>query len=165
MLWHSLFAEHAIPDESNRHDAAPLHEAAPAHSLSGSVPAAMLPHVPFAPDPFFAVVHAWQTALHALLQHTPSTHWLLAHSPFSAHGVPFGYSAHEVAPLHVVAPAHSLSGSSPAMIVPHTPSMPAFFFAAEHAWHVDVHVVLQHTPSTQCPLAHSLFAAQNTPSA
>ena len=124
LLVHSPLIEHAVPFENSAHEVDPLHEAAPAHSLSGSVPTAMLPHVPFAPEPFFAVVHAWQVAVQAVLQHTPSTHWLLVHSPFCPHGVPFAYSAHEVAPLHSVGPGHSLSGSSPAMMVAHTPSMP-----------------------------------------
>jgi hypothetical protein len=47
------------------------------HSLSGSVPAAMLPQVPFAPEPFLAALQAWQVPLHAVLQHTPSTQKLM----------------------------------------------------------------------------------------
>jgi hypothetical protein len=67
------------------------------------------------------------------------------------------------APLHVVAPGHSPSGFFPSSIAPHTPSAPWNFFAAVHAWHSPVHVVSQHTESTQRPFAHSLPAPQLCP--
>jgi hypothetical protein len=46
------------PFARSAHDAPPLHDVGPGHSLSGSNPSAMLPHVPSAPEPFFAAVHA-----------------------------------------------------------------------------------------------------------
>jgi hypothetical protein len=49
---------------------------------------------------------------------------------------------------------HSLSGSVSTFTAPHTPSAPAPFLAAEHAWQVVVHATSQHTPSTQKPLVH-----------
>jgi hypothetical protein len=48
--------------------------------LSGSAPAAIGPHTPSPPEPFLAALHAEQTAVQALLQHTPSTQKLLEHS-------------------------------------------------------------------------------------
>ena len=72
-LAHPALTAHAVPFENSAQDALPLHEAAPPHSLSGSVPAAMLPHAPSSPEPFFAAVHAWHTLEQAELQHTPST--------------------------------------------------------------------------------------------
>jgi hypothetical protein len=60
--------------------------------------------------------------------------------------------------------AHSLPGSWPATTGWHTPSAPCPFFAAEHAWHVPVHGKLQHTPSTQLPLAHSSGELHGSPS-
>ena len=63
--------------------------AAPAHSLSGSVSLVMLPHVPLAP-PFLAALHAWQVALHAVLQQTPSAQKPLAQSLACTQGAPKG---------------------------------------------------------------------------
>jgi hypothetical protein len=57
-LEHSAFRLHATPFARSEHVAAPLHSVAPGHSASGSVAAAMLPHVPFAPEFFFTALHA-----------------------------------------------------------------------------------------------------------
>lgn len=67
---------------------------------------------------------------------------------------PVGWSAHDPAPLHVVGPPHSLSGSVPTLMLPHTPSAPFPFLAAVHAWHVPVQFELQQTPSAQNPEMH-----------
>src|SRR5262249_45393131 len=62
--------------------------------------------------------------------------------------------------------AHSLSGSVPVLIAPHTPSEPWPFFAAVHAWQRPVHALLQHTPSAQVrPAAQSLVTVQCLPCA
>ena len=58
------------------------------HSLSGSVFAAMTPHVPVTPEPFFAAVQATHVPLHAVLQHTPSTQFPVAHWFAAAHTSP-----------------------------------------------------------------------------
>ena len=65
------------------------------------------------------------------------------------HPVPFTSSAHAEMPLHEALPAHSLSGSLPALIGPQVPSEPEPFLATLHAWQSVVHVLLQQTPSTQ----------------
>jgi len=49
--------------------------------------------------------------------------------------------------------AHSSSGAVSARTLPHVPFVPLPFFAAEQAWHAPVQAALQHTPSTQKPLA------------
>src|SRR5262245_36122347 len=103
---------------------APLHTATPAHSSSGSAPDTMGPQVPFVPVPFFAAVHAWQVAVHAVLQHTPSTQKPLVHSASAAHAVPLAKSAQLAPPLHDVGPGHSLSGSVPTAMLPHVPLAP-----------------------------------------
>ena len=54
------------------------------------------------------------------------------------------------APLHVLAPAHSLSGSAPATIFVHVP------VPFEHVWQVPEQLVLQQRLSTQKPLMHWL---------
>lgn len=74
-------------------DAAPSSE----HSSSGSVPAAMFPHVPSAPEPFLAAEHAWQAPPHAVLQHTPSVQLPLAHWAEAVQTVPStSFAAHTV---------------------------------------------------------------------
>ena len=50
--------------------------------------------------------------------------------------------------------AHSLSGSTPAAMLPQSPSAPPPFFAAEHAWQIPAQSWLQHTPSAQLPSVH-----------
>jgi hypothetical protein len=59
-----------------------------------------------------------------------------------------------VAPAAVqLAAAHSLSGSVPPAIGAQVPLAPPVLLAT-HAWQAPVHVVSQHTPSTQLPLWH-----------
>lgn len=107
----------------------PLQVAAPAHSLSGSVKLAMLPQVPFEPEPFFAVVQAWQIPEQAVLQHTPSTQLPLEHSEAIVQAAPLARSPHAPAPLQVVAPAHSFAGSVPAGTLVHKPTLPVTLHA------------------------------------
>jgi hypothetical protein len=98
----------------------PVHEPAP-HSVSGSVLAATLPHVPLA-TPVLALEQAWQVAPHALLQQKPSMqlplgHWLpvpVQAAPcafFAVHVEPAQYAVlmQSLSPVHVVrqaAPLH-----------------------------------------------------------
>jgi hypothetical protein len=60
---------------------------------------------------------------------------------------------------------HSLSGSRPTRIAPHTPSAPVPFFAAVQAWQVPVQSELQQTPSTQKPEVQSEPVLQVAPAA
>ncbi len=74
----------------------------------------------------------------------------------AAHGVLDEAGRQAAPPLHrspvAQLPAvveHSLSGSVSAATLPQVPSAPPPFLAALQAWHLPVHAVLQHTPSTQ----------------
>jgi hypothetical protein len=70
--------------------------------------------------------------------------------------VPVTWKRQAPTPSHVpsrphalfVSTAHSASGSVPALTARHRPSL-APVFVVEHAWHVPVHALSQHTPSTQ----------------
>jgi len=59
--------------------------------------------------------------------------------------------------------AQSLFGLRPAATLPQVPSAPWPFIAALQAVHTPVQAVLQHTPSTQKPLVHSVPAVQAVP--
>ena len=134
-----------------------------AHSLSGSVRTGMAPQVPLVP-PFFAALHAWHWPLQTLLQQKLSTQLVLAHSAPTVQAVPLANGAAHAPPAaQVSAPEHSLSGSVPAVTLPQVPFVPPVF-AAEHAWQVPPHAVLQQTPSAQKPDAHSPAAAHAPPS-
>ncbi len=154
-LEHSPAIEQAVPFANSAHVPAPLHVVAPMHSFAGSLLAAMFEQVPTDP----ALEHAWQIPLHAALQHTPSTHWVLEHSPAIEHAVPLLKSAQLPAPLQFVAPAHSLAGSVPDGTLVHDPRLPDTL----HAWHDPPHVVLQQYPSMQFALRHSVAVAQTSP--
>jgi hypothetical protein len=99
-------------------------------------------------------------------------HALPLHHEYGAHEVcpllrqaplPLQSCAFVTTPAEQVADAHSWSGSLPSTMLPHVPSAPAPFFAAEHAWQLVLHAVLQHTPSTQFPDEHWFAAVQATP--
>jgi hypothetical protein len=62
-------------------------------------PSATAPQAPFAPLPFFAVEHAWQAPLHALLQQNPSTQNPLAHWSFAVQANPCMICARHAPPL------------------------------------------------------------------
>src|SRR5262245_17382459 len=55
---------------------------------------------------------------------------------------------------------HSASGSVLLAMLPHVPLDPLPFFAAVHAWQVPVHVVSQHTPSTQAAVVDPSHSRQ-----
>jgi hypothetical protein len=158
-LWHCEGSVHAVPFTAS-HAAAPLHSVA--HSPSGSVLAAMLPHAPFAPEPFFVVLHAWQTAAQAVLQQKPSTQKPLVHSAASVHVEPCPSVEHVPDPLQLVTPAHSLSGSVAPVTLAHVP-LAAPVLALLQALQSPPQAVLQQKPSAQKPLAHSLAAAHAAP--
>jgi len=164
LLAHCALRAQAVPSGSCAHDPVPLHTPAPAHSSSGSVPFATLPHVPSVPLPFLAAVQAWQAPAQAVLQHTPSTQLPLWHSELNVQAVPFASVVHKLVPLQTVAPEHSSSGSVPAAMRPHVPSVPLPFLAAVQARQVPVHNWSQHTPSTQSPLAQVAPVLQAVPS-
>ena len=107
----------------------PLQVEAPAHSLSGSVKLAMLPQVPFEPEPFFASEQAWQIPEQAVLQQKPSTQLPLEHSEAIVQAAPLARSPHAPAPLQVVAPEHSFAGSVPAGTLVHKPTLPVTLHA------------------------------------
>ena len=58
------------------------------HSLSGSLPATMLPHTPSTPVPLIVALHAMHAPAHAVSQQTPSTHDLWRHAFDVAHAAP-----------------------------------------------------------------------------
>lgn len=60
---------------------------------------------------------------------------------------------------------HSSSGSSPATMGPHTPSLPWPFFAVVHGSQTAPQSASQQTPSAQNPLTQSAASAQLCPSA
>jgi len=59
----------------------------------------MGPQVPSRPLPFFAAVHASQVPPQAVLQQTPSTQLLLAHSLAAVQVVPLVFLVRQMVPL------------------------------------------------------------------
>jgi hypothetical protein len=158
---HSAGLVHGVPIGARVQLPDPEQANVPKHSLSGSVPAGMLPQVPSTPEPFLAAVQAWQGLVQLELQQTPSAHCPVMHSLPRLHAVPFGLLH---APLaHTAAPAHSLSGSALFRMVPHVPLPPLPFFVALQALHSASQALLQQKPSTQWPLWHSGPAVQAAP--
>jgi hypothetical protein len=85
------------------------------------------------------------------------------HAPPGGAGSCEQVKAQTPAPLQVLVLPHSSSGSSPTGTFAQVPLVTPVF-AALHALHVPVQALLQQTPSMQLPLAHSLGAAQGSPS-
>jgi hypothetical protein len=81
--------------------------------------------------PLSAFVQATHMPVHAVLQQTPSTQKLDAHSLAIAHIVPLPAPVH-VPLLEHVPPLHWFFGSVPAGTIPHWPSLPPVS-AAEQA--------------------------------
>ena len=87
------------------------------------------------------------------------------------HGVPCGCSAHAPDPSHSPelpqvegsSNVHSLWGSLPNAMGPHTPSRPADLSEALQAMQGPVQAVSQQNPSTQLPLAHCAPFRQGEP--
>lgn len=61
------------------------------------------------------------------------------------------------------APPHSWSGSWPALVSAHVPSL-WFVLALSHRWQVPTHGLSQQKPSTQLPLPHNAPSVQGVPS-
>jgi hypothetical protein len=110
------------------------------------------------------------------LLHTPNpSHEYPVWVPFAQvvvpHSVPGAQSLHAPLPSQLplswqvgaAAAAHSLSGSVSALTEPHTPSAPAPFFTALHAWHWPLQGESQQNPSAQLPLAHCVPSVQEAP--
>src|SRR5437868_7875203 len=118
------------------------------------VPAAQLGWQPLPGPPFWMVHTPGMVPLHVLhvahdgaAQQTVSTHWLVAHWLGAPHGCPLA-SLHMPAPSHAwPAPEHMLPGPSAWLAQVPLP-------LTLHALHVLHEEALQHTPSTQLPLAH-----------
>jgi hypothetical protein len=127
---------------------APLMQSPSPPQLAGHVPVAHLYRPQSAPvEPY---LHAPRPS-HSCPWGALPTHWALPHT------VPLAYRRQAPAPSHepsrwqldAASVAHSLSGSEPAAIRPHSPSWPAPFLADVHASHVPEHALSQHTPSMQ----------------
>jgi hypothetical protein len=94
---------------------------------------------------------------------TPAVHEALPHAVEPAGNV------HEVTctPSHdepqVPLPEQAARAPPLRCAVPSTATQVPTLPPTSHAWHWPVHAVLQQTPSTQLPLAHSLAAAQLVP--
>jgi hypothetical protein len=132
---------------------APLHTLLPTQLGASCWPEGVLAHVPTLP----ATLHAWQVPVQAVSQQTPSTQCPLAHwlptvqaTASAARQLP--------APLHTLVPVHEGGSCWKAGVARHVPTLPAML----QAWQVPAHALLQHTPSTQLPLAHSFPAPQVT---
>ena len=149
------------------------------HSASGSVFAVTAAQVPFVP-PVFAAVHAWHVALHAVLQHTPSTQLPLAHAPHPAtlqslvrlHAAPCAFcDAHVPLEVQYVPAGHAASFVHPPgqdVSVPShsdpvthagTPAVPAFA-----APHVPSSVPLCFSAAVHASHAPPHAVSQHTPS-
>src|SRR5438874_419251 len=109
-----------------------------AHPIVASVPA-YVPSGIAIPSPGPAAFEREVSQEHELLQPSPLLELLSSHCspPLMA---PSGHAWHVAFPVHEYVPVHSLSGSDPEPMLPHTPSAPEPFFVAEHAVHVPVHV-------------------------
>jgi hypothetical protein len=157
-LWHSDPAMHAVPFGASQ---APRLPHSVVHSLSGSVFVAMFAHEPLTP-PVFAALHALHAPVQVVEQQTPSRQNVLPHSASTVQAAPTPSWVQALAPLHAVAPLHSLSGSRPFATGAHVPFAPPVF-AALHALHRPLQPVLQQTPSMQLPLRHSAADTQVWP--
>jgi hypothetical protein len=150
---------HACP-LSSLQTPAPSQVALAPHSASGSFPGATKLHTPLTP-PDLAALQATQVPPHATSQHTPSTHKPVTHSLAAAQLAPLTF-LHEPEPSQLVPAAHSASGSVAVVTKAQVPLL-APVLAAVHAMQVAPQALLQHTPSTQKPLAHSLAAVHAVP--
>jgi hypothetical protein len=86
-------------------------------------------------------------------------------------GVPAGHCSHTPPAAHLPSFLHvdaacavhwPLGSDAPAMTVPHVPLVPPVS-AAEHAWHLPLHALLQQNPLTQLPIWHWLLVEHAVP--
>ena len=153
----------------------------PVHSIGAHGGAPGLPlgekvHVPSEPT----TSHASQAAPQAVLQHTPSTHWLLEHWLAAVHAPPLARLGTQAVPLQNAAGVHWVStvqavgqlAAPPQRYgvqagVPGAPAASAWQTPIEpvtlHASQAPPHAELQHTPSMHCPVWHWLPAVHATP--
>jgi hypothetical protein len=113
-------------------------------------------HVPSAVAPS-ACSHTSQGPAHAELQQCPSTQKPLAHALLAPHACPWT-SVHWPDALHVFEPVHE-SGSWRSVTTVHVPML----VATLHIWQVPHCGDVQHTPSTQLPLAQVVPPSQAWP--
>jgi hypothetical protein len=104
-------------------------------------------HVPSAVAPSVSS-HTSHAPEHAVLQHWPSTQKPLAQALLAPHGCPCE-SAHVPDAVHVFEPVHESGSWVFAGTLAHVPTEPARL----HIWHVLQSALVQHTWSTQLPLA------------
>lgn len=97
LLAHSAFVVHGCPVLS-KHVPAPLQELTPVHVVvanGSSLPTGSNEHAPTEP----ITLQLWQVAVHALLQHTPSTQKLLKQFEAMVQVCP-AFALHMPLPLH-----------------------------------------------------------------
>ena len=116
----------------------------------------LLQAVPPEAPQIFAAVHFWvcdckRSVLHTLF---PQLSLVLAQESHAPEPLqePFWPQ------LFFPSTAHWSCGSMLALALPHSPSRPADFKLAAHAWQSPVQPELQQTPSTQLPVAHAAHA-------
>jgi hypothetical protein len=133
----------------------PSQELVSPHTGAVSVPlTTILPQVPFRPCPFAAAEHAWHVPAHAALQQLPSTQKPLVHSLAAAQACPLIFLQIPL-PSHVLVPLHTgLVSVPPAATLVQVPTLPT----ALHTLQSVLQAALQHTPSAQKPLRHSVPA-------
>ena len=85
--------------------------------FSGSVPAGWLLQVPMKP----VRLHATHEPVHALLQHTPSTHWPELHSQVLLHEAPLLFFPVQLEPEQYAPGSHWVLEQPPEQLVLHTP--------------------------------------------
>jgi len=96
------------------------------------------------------VAQLWHALVQPVLQHLPSLQLPLAHCVFKEQFWPLS-SRHAALALQVLLPVHSGLSSADTTLV----QVPVV-----HVWQVLLQAVLQHLPSLQLPLAHSVLAEQ-----
>jgi hypothetical protein len=114
-----LSVAQAVPEAYKRHAPAPLQKPSRSqlaavsvgHSLSGSLPLAMLPHAPLAPEPFFAAEQAWHGPAHGASQQVPSTQLPVVHCEPALQAAPVAWSGRHapVLRLHQLVATQSAS--------------------------------------------------------
>src|SRR6185437_6560414 len=146
---------HVTPDAACSQRPLPLHLPSLPHVPFGvhwpagaGAPALTTAHVPSA-NPVSACVHAWQTPLHALSQHTPPAQCPLRHCASAAHAVPLAPTQLPL-PSHWLGARHVPGSCCPLGAFVQVPGLAPTL----QAWQVPVHAVSQQLPSTQWPLVH-----------
>jgi hypothetical protein len=125
-------------------------------ALASAAPVGSGEQVPSLP----ATLHEKQVSLQALVQQRPSAQNPDPHCASAVHVVPFGFRPLLQAPApSQYSDAAQVESRPPAATFTQLPSLPA----TAHDWHVPVHPLLQHLPSTQKPEPQSVAALQFSP--